>query len=865
MIIVLKIEKGERRMQKKIVIPILVTLMLAMLAFPAFAWVYPDGSTDAVYEQFGSRADSLLINLYADDIAEFDALEAGDIDITDWPIPKALYEKWTGPGYEYINVVNYGPEFGLFLLDLNSNNNQYLDNPPNPAYPNPVADRNPATGNAKIAGGAGPANDYNPMSDVHLRRAIAYLVNRDEYVADPAIGAGFGYPMYTMMPVAMEKYILDVPGNEELPWGWLYSRAAAEGELDGNNFPINTETGYRYWDRNTNGVEEPDEWVEILFYIRSDHPGRNMIGTKLLVELAAVNLRVNPTFAASAQCSPPVMYEEDFHMYTGGWSLGVDPDHLILWSWDYYQHPGFCYNYGGHNDPDFNEAADGIMYANTQEEAVAFAMQAQYAQCYNVLSIPVYCVSGNKGYHKTYSGPESYNGEDWIGVTNVAGYGIDSFWSFLNMHPECPMVGTGDMVIRWGFKSSELANRNPVYSQWLWEWNMMGMIYESLLARNASDLGQFMPWLVKDFRVDTYPHPTLGECSRITFTLRDDVYWSDGTKMTIADIYFTFVELKQILEDSGLPTPWWYSNVADILSFSILDPCNFEVLLGVKSYWAVGWIGGNIILPKHIWKPIAETGDPEAPQPDPLLIGSGPYKFVEYVEFAYCRLDKNPTYFRNTPLTVEIKIDGVDPDIEYRQIVKPCTPPEDVWFVVTLHNGKVLEPGMVTANLIVDKYIYFTDKTAETKTLVKVVTDITLEPCVPDVENVTLDEIGTALGEPFACWPVCSHDLDVEVHIKGPAEFCPTQPNPWVSTWKNVTFDWWGTIIEDVGGSYYVNPQLTAPDCKVDLDDVLRAALAFGSFPGHPAWSTTADLTNDLKIDLGDYLAIALKFGWPYT
>lgn len=862
MVIMLKIEKGEIRMQRKIVIPILAILMLAMLTFPAFAWVYPDGSTDAVYEKFGSRADTLLINLYADDIAEFAALEGHDIDICDWPMPKALYTKWTGTGYEYINVVNYGPEFGLFILDMNSNNNQYLGDPPKSEYPNPVADRDPAVGNVLIGGGAGPANDYNPMSDVHFRRAIAYLVNRDVYIADPSIGAGFGFPMYTTMPVAMEKYLLDVPDNMEIPWSWLYSQAAANDELD-PDFPVNTGTGYRYWDRNDDGVEDPDEWVEIIFYIRSDHPGRLVIGQKLLIELAAVNIRVNPIMGDSAMCGSPVMYEKDFHMYTGGWSLGVDPDHLILWSWDYYQHPGFCYDYGGHNDPDFNAAAEGIMYANTQEEAVDFAMQAQFAQCYNVLSIPVYCVSGNKGYHKTYSGPETpYNGRDWIGVTNMAGYGIDNGWSFLNMHPDCPMVGTGDMVIRWGFKTAKIEMKNPVYSQWLWEWNMMDQSFDSLLTRNASDLGQFMPWLVKQYSIGTYMHPTLGECSSMIFTLRDDVFWSDGVKLTIADVYFTFVELKKILDDRGLPNPWWYSNVADILSFSILDPCNFEVLLGVKSYWAVGWIGGNIILPEHIWRPIAETGDVEGPMPDPLLIGTGPYKFHSYEEFAFCRLDKNPLYFRSTPLTVEIKIDGVDPALEYRQRVKPCTPPEDAWFVVTLHNGKEMEPGMVTNTLIVDKYIYFTDKKAGTKTLVKTVTDLTLELDVPDVEIVTLAEIGAALGEPFECWPKCSYDLDVEVHIKGPAEFCPTQPNPWVCTWKNVTFDWWGTIPEDITGSYYHNPQLPAPDCKVRVDDVLTAAMAFGSDPGHARWSSIADINGDYKVRVDDILAIALKFGY---
>jgi ABC-type transport system substrate-binding protein len=854
-------------MQRKIVLSIAVLLMLAMLTVPAFAWVYPPAyppaGSDLVYEKFGPRADTLLIKLYATDTAEFDALENHEIDMTDWPIPKARYVKWTDPlqaYHDYINVVNYGPEFGLFILDMNSNPNKYMGRPPSAAKGlNPVGDQDDTQGNPKIKGGDLKANNYNPMSVLSFRQAIAYLVNRDAYIADPSIGAGFGYPMYTTMPPAMGKYLLDVYGDPSIPWSWTYSPEAANATLDADDFPINAATGYRYWDHlPKDGVEQPDEYVELIFYIRSDHPARLAIGQKLLVQLASVKLRVNAQLGNSGFTGPFVMYEKDFHLYTGGWSLGVDPDSLILWSWPYYQHPGFCYNYGGHNDPAFNAAAEGIMYANNQEEAVEMAMDAQIAQCEQVLGVPLYCVSGNKGYHIN----STTTNQPWIGVTNEMGYGIDNGVSFMNMHDACPLLGDGTMVINWGFKVPKIDMRNPVYSQWLWEWNAMDLSYESLLSRNASDLGEFMPWMVKTYEVSTYTHSLLGTCSRIRFTLRDDVYWSDGTKVTIADVYFTMVELKKILSDRGLPDPWWYSNVADILSFSILDPCNFEVLLDVKSYWAVGWIGGNIILPKHIWKPIAETGDVEGPVPDPNLVATGPWKFGAYVENAYYRADKNPLYFRLNPVEVEVKAVGVDPALVYRQKIKPCTPPADAWFEVKLDNLKKLEPGMVTAEIWVDKWIYFTNKTAGTETLIRGPINIHLQPGVPNVETVTLADIATALGIPLPSWPKCSYDIDVKVHIKGPPEFCPTQPNPWICKWINVTFDWWGTIREDITGTYYYNVQLPAPDCKVNVKDVAGAAAAFGSRPGDAKWWTVADIVPDYKINVKDIAAIAAMFGW---
>jgi hypothetical protein len=269
-------------------------------------------------------------------------------------------------------------------------------------------------------------------------------VNRGEYLADPSIGAGFGFPMYTTMPPAQEKYVLDVFEFAEMPWAYTYSRDAANAMLDASGFAARDGDDKRIWDVTGNTVN-------LIFYIRSDHPGRNMIGTKLLAEFDAVGLKYTAKFGNSPFCSGPVMADKNFHLYTAGWSLSVTPDHLILWAWDYYWHPGKPYNYSGHNDPEFNDAANGIMYANTQEEAVTMALIAQYRQAYLVLSCPIYCVAGNKAYHKTYVGndvgEENYFGKNWRGVKNMLGYGIDNGWSLMNMWPfQTEVVGNGALA-----------------------------------------------------------------------------------------------------------------------------------------------------------------------------------------------------------------------------------------------------------------------------------------------------------------------------------------------------------------------------------------------------------------------------------
>lgn len=50
-------------------------------------------------------------------------------------------------------------------------------------------------------------------------------------------------------------------------------------------------------------------------------------------------------------------------------------------------------------------------------------------------------------------------------------------------------------------------------------------------------------------------------------------------------------------------------------------------------------------------------------------------------------------------------------------------------------------------------------------------------------------------------------------------------------------------------------------DGIIDLKDVFRVALAFGSFPGHPAWDPACDFNKDDKVDLKDYFPVALHYG----
>ncbi len=860
---------------------IVILLSCSMLSVPsARSWVYQDGAPeDARFEMFGPRADRLLIKLYENENAEWAALAKGEIDMADTSLSRTYHDLFTGnetnpdtglPYNETINVVDYGPEFNYFILDMNNAGNEFLGNPPDPTWPNPVYP--------------------NPTSVKAMRQAVAHLCNRSWF--DTIIGEELYVPIYTIIPPCQGYDHPEIrPGGVLEDITYPYSREEAEALLDAGGFPVNASTGWRFWDRNSNGVEESDEYLELKFYIRSDHPLRNDFGTLLADELNATHVRVNRIYASSGTCYVEVVVNRDFHLYTAGWSVGVEPDHLysIYCGWyPWFPNPG---NYLGIIDPEFCGAAEGILFANSIEEVVLYARIAQERFAEESFCVPLCSLAGSKAMSRFYTGGNAwspvspddgenrYRGQFWEGVVgasaplprpppNAIEEGIDNFWSSLNMHPgNHDRANSENMTIRWGFKTPELKMLNPVYASWLWDWNVLNLIYEPLLKRSPNNITEFIPWLSEDYRVGTYIHPTLGLCTKVKFTIRPDVFWSDGTPLTVADVHFTFVELKQILQSRGLANPWWWwSNVADVLDFEILDPYNFEILYGVCTVWVLGWLCDVPILPKHVWKPIAETGSVEDFAPDPDMIGSGPWRLQEYIDTSHVLLVANTPdstvqtnllgstaitsprgYHRYNPISAEVKVNGTsNAKIDYYSEANRLD--------YTLHNLHI------NRSITVDILLTYPDGTSHSESGV----------------------LMSASGSWVHSWTGEIKGLkttSIEVNITSPTEFQGHY------SWRRVfygtlithsgSFGWvpyyvpgldicGSTFYDDIGlPGYLYKSQLLTPDIRCDVKDLAMSAKAFGSYPGHERWGMgIADVNNDYKIDIRDIASICKHFGW---
>ncbi len=193
--------------------------------------------------------------------------------------------------------------------------------------------------------------------------------------------------------------------------------------------------------------------------------------------------------------------------------------------------------------------------------------------------------------------------------------------------------------------------------------------------------GIFSSLVVVDFGVTTGmpPYGDLAENWDVspdgktyTFHLRKNAKWHDGKPVTSADVKYTYDTIIQ----KKYPLYGYLSQVKSITTpdeqtvvLELAEPnAAFVPMLAQGSTWY------GKILPKHIYEGTDWDTSPANAKP----IGSGPFKFKEWVRGSHVTVVKNSDYFRGAPAadTVIYKIasDNSVAYAEFRNKVYPCLP-----------------------------------------------------------------------------------------------------------------------------------------------------------------------------------------------
>ena len=174
--------------------------------------------------------------------------------------------------------------------------------------------------------------------------------------------------------------------------------------------------------------------------------------------------------------------------------------------------------------------------------------------------------------------------------------------------------------------------------------DLVKLIFSGLMKHTPE--GKIVPDLAAKYEVNEK-----GTLYKIT--LRDNLFWNDGTPLTAEDIVFTIETIQNPDYNSPLRINWLGVTVFKIsdqeIHFQLRSPYHrFIENLTLK------------IIPKHIWQDIPAKRFPLAIQHNLLQpIGSGPYQVQEIRQNRYGHihsliLEKNPYYHNQKPFITEI-------------------------------------------------------------------------------------------------------------------------------------------------------------------------------------------------------------------
>jgi peptide/nickel transport system substrate-binding protein len=188
--------------------------------------------------------------------------------------------------------------------------------------------------------------------------------------------------------------------------------------------------------------------------------------------------------------------------------------------------------------------------------------------------------------------------------------------------------------------TNEVDSFNPFLGIEAESFEMWALMYDQLITYSPEDMSP-QPGLASDWE-------TSDDGLTWTFTIRDDVTWSDGEKFTANDVAFT---LNRIL-DGGPEAATWGSYLNSVET--ITAPNDTTVVMKLSEPNAVLPLLPMPIVPEHIWSDISEE-DVKSYDNEGEVVGTGPFRYVEGTAGgSLYKFEVNPDYWGTQPNIDEI-------------------------------------------------------------------------------------------------------------------------------------------------------------------------------------------------------------------
>ena len=206
-----------------------------------------------------------------------------------------------------------------------------------------------------------------------------------------------------------------------------------------------------------------------------------------------------------------------------------------------------------------------------------------------------------------------------------------------------PSGGKGGQVIL--ATTTDIMTLNPHVRTDVVGTYIIGPMYNGLVGTSPID-GSMVPDLADYW--DMTP-----DGLTFTFYLNKNATWHDGNPVTAADVVFS---LDAALGEGSL-FPFQTDAAQVIKSYRAIDDYTFELTaLEASALFLSKAVGAFSVMPKHIWEniPLSEWGSaPGSTGTDPSqVIGSGPFKFGEWVTNDHATVVRNDDYWNKNQIPV---------------------------------------------------------------------------------------------------------------------------------------------------------------------------------------------------------------------
>ena len=221
-------------------------------------------------------------------------------------------------------------------------------------------------------------------------------------------------------------------------------------------------------------------------------------------------------------------------------------------------------------------------------------------------------------------------------------------------YPMEPAAQKGGTVILG--EASDISTVNPILVFDTTTLNVIGTVFETLLGISPVD-GQPVPALA-----DSWEQGADG--LTYTFHLNKQAKWHDGVDFTAEDVKFSF----DAVLDPNTGSLYTTSVNEVVASYRVIDPDTFEITARDRFVsFLFNGPGGVFIVPKHVWETVdvsAWSFDGGSTGQDPSrVIGTGPFKFQEWVQGERVTVVRNDAYYDVVP-NIDALTLSVQPDAE---------------------------------------------------------------------------------------------------------------------------------------------------------------------------------------------------------